>query len=135
MPPLFISTCWAAWPKPPLCSPIRAATRTGARQSWRWSPTARCQLAIEALVSPTASPAQMSGRLPEHQRICQLCHEPRRSPRFPRRSPIPPEVAATLVAGLAESGSPAVRGAHRNRSERLFPIALGGYPRGYTVGA
>ena len=35
----------------------------------------RYQLAIEALVSTTADPAQYAGLLPEHQRICHLTRE------------------------------------------------------------
>ncbi|MBL1069218.1 DUF742 domain-containing protein, partial [Streptomyces sp. 7-21] len=48
---------------------VRPYAMTGGRTRPRY------QLAIEALVSTTASPVQLQGQLPEHQRICQLCYE------------------------------------------------------------
>ena len=45
---------------------VRPYAMTGGRTRPRY------QLAIEALVSTTADPAQYAGLLPEHQRICHL---------------------------------------------------------------
>lgn len=48
---------------------VRPYAMTGGRTRPRY------QLAIEALVSTTADPSRTAGLLPEHQRICHLCHE------------------------------------------------------------
>ncbi|MYX82563.1 MULTISPECIES: DUF742 domain-containing protein, partial [unclassified Streptomyces] len=48
---------------------VRPYAMTGGRTRPRY------QLAIEALVHTTADAARMQGQLPEHQRICHLCHE------------------------------------------------------------
>jgi hypothetical protein len=68
----------------------------------------RYQLAIEALVSTTAEPAQLRGQLPEHQRICILCREIKSVAEISALLSIPLGVARILVADLAEAGLVAI---------------------------
>jgi len=68
----------------------------------------RYQLAIEALVSTTADPAQYAGLLPEHQRICRLCDEIKSVAEISALLAIPLGVARILVADLAEAGLVAI---------------------------
>lgn len=77
---------------------VRPYAMTGGRTRPRY------QLAIEALVSTTASPAQLTGLLPEHRRICDLCREVKSVAEVSALLAIPLGVARILVADLAEAG-------------------------------
>ncbi|WP_251021774.1 DUF742 domain-containing protein [Streptomyces sp. ISL-98] len=68
----------------------------------------RYQLPVEALVSTTADEATLPTLLPEHQRICRLCHEPTAIARISEQLAIPLGVARILVADLAEAGLVAI---------------------------
>jgi hypothetical protein len=68
----------------------------------------RYQLAIEALISTTADPAQLMGLLPEHQRICHLCREVKSVAEVSALLSMPLGVARILVADLAEAGLVAI---------------------------
>jgi hypothetical protein len=81
---------------------VRPYAMTGGRTRPRY------QLAIEALVSTTAEPAQMRGQLPEHQRICILCREIKSVAEISALLSIPLGVARILVADLAEAGLVAI---------------------------
>ncbi|WP_077058636.1 DUF742 domain-containing protein [Streptomyces sp. MP131-18] len=81
---------------------VRPYAMTGGRTRPRY------QLAIEALVSTTAEPAQLHGQLPEHQRICQLCYEVKSVAEVSALLAIPLGVARILVADLAEAGLVAI---------------------------
>ncbi|MDX2851893.1 MULTISPECIES: DUF742 domain-containing protein [Streptomycetaceae] len=81
---------------------VRPYAMTGGRTRPRY------QLAIEALVSTTADPAQLRGQLPEHQRICILCREIKSVAEISALLSIPLGVARILVADLAEAGLVAI---------------------------
>ncbi|MEU8822978.1 DUF742 domain-containing protein [Streptomyces sp. NPDC048636] len=81
---------------------VRPYAMTGGRTRPRY------QLAIEALVSTTAEPAQLQGQLPEHQRICHLCREIKSVAEISALLTIPLGVARILVADLAEAGLVAI---------------------------
>ena len=81
---------------------VRPYAMTGGRTRPRY------QLAIEALVSSTADPAQLQGLLPEHQRICGLCREVKSVAEVSALLAIPLGVARILVADLAEAGMVAI---------------------------
>ncbi|NJQ03988.1 DUF742 domain-containing protein, partial [Streptomyces zingiberis] len=81
---------------------VRPYAMTGGRTRPRY------QLAIEALVHTTASPGQLQGQLPEHQRICHLCHEIKSVAEVSALLSIPLGVARILVADLAEAGLVAI---------------------------
>ncbi|MER5752945.1 DUF742 domain-containing protein [Streptomyces sp. NPDC002088] len=81
---------------------VRPYAMTGGRTRPRY------QLAIEALVHTTASPHQMQGQLPEHQRICNLCREIKSVAEVSALLTIPLGVARILVADLAEAGLVAI---------------------------
>ncbi|GAA2398384.1 DUF742 domain-containing protein [Streptomyces glaucosporus] len=81
---------------------VRPYAMTGGRTRPRY------QLAIEALVSTTADPAQLMGLLPEHQRICHLCQEVKSVAEISALLAIPLGVARILVADLAEAGMVAI---------------------------
>lgn len=97
-------------PRSPEASPGRAAhnplVRPYAMTGGRTRP--RYQLAIEALVHTTAQPHQLQGQLPEHQRICNLCHEIKSVAEVSALLSIPLGVARILVADLAEAGLVAI---------------------------
>lgn len=61
-------------------------------------------LPIETVVRTTAAPDQLSGLLPEHQRICNFCRDPHDVITITDRLNIPLGVARILVADLAEAG-------------------------------
>jgi hypothetical protein len=81
---------------------VRPYAMTGGRTRPRY------QLAIEALISTTADPAQTGGLLPEHQRICHLCREVKSVAEVSALLSMPLGVARILVADLAEAGMVAV---------------------------
>ncbi|MFF4404562.1 DUF742 domain-containing protein [Streptomyces sp. NPDC001262] len=81
---------------------VRPYAMTGGRTRPRY------QLAIEALVHTTAQPSQLHGQLPEHQRICHLCHEIKSVAEISALLSIPLGVARILVADLAEAGLVAI---------------------------
>lgn len=81
---------------------VRPYAMTGGRTRPRY------QLAIEALVHTTADAARMQGQLPEHQRICHLCHEIKSVAEISALLSIPLGVARILVADLAEAGLVAI---------------------------
>ncbi|MEU8353920.1 DUF742 domain-containing protein [Streptomyces sp. NPDC048845] len=81
---------------------VRPYAMTGGRTRPRY------QLAIEALVHTTASPGQLQGQLPEHQRICHLCREIKSVAEVSALLTIPLGVARILVADLAEAGLVAI---------------------------
>ncbi len=81
---------------------VRPYAMTGGRTRPRY------QLAIEALVSTTASPDRLRGQLPEHQRICHLCREIKSVAEVSALLTIPLGVARILVADLAEAGLVAI---------------------------
>jgi hypothetical protein len=81
---------------------VRPYTMTGGRTRPRYP------LAIEALVSTTATPLQVQGQLPEHQRICDLCLEIKSVAEISALLTIPLGVARILVADLAEAGLVAI---------------------------
>lgn len=81
---------------------VRPYAMTGGRTRPRY------QLAIEALVHTTADSAQLQGQLPEHQRICRLCHEIKSVAEISALLSIPLGVARILVADLAEAGLVAI---------------------------
>ncbi|GAA2066061.1 MULTISPECIES: DUF742 domain-containing protein [Streptomyces] len=81
---------------------VRPYAMTGGRTRPRY------QLAIEALVSTSADPAQLGGQLPEHQRICQLCYEVKSVAEVSALLSIPLGVTRILVADLAEAGLVAI---------------------------
>ncbi|MGP3968529.1 DUF742 domain-containing protein [Streptomyces sp. 6N223] len=81
---------------------VRPYAMTGGRTRPRY------QLAIEALVSTTADPSRLTGQLPEHQRICQLCYEVKSVAEVSALLTIPLGVARILVADLAEAGLVAI---------------------------
>ncbi|MDW6059651.1 DUF742 domain-containing protein [Streptomyces sp. FXJ1.4098] len=81
---------------------VRPYAMTGGRTRPRY------QLAIEALVSTTADPAQLQGQLPEHQRICHLCREIKSVAEISALLTIPLGVSRILVADLAEAGLVAI---------------------------
>ncbi|MDI5962821.1 DUF742 domain-containing protein [Streptomyces sp. SL13] len=81
---------------------VRPYAMTGGRTRPRY------QLALEALVSTTADPDQLSGALPEHQRICHLCQEVKSVAEVSALLSIPLGVARILVADLAEAGFVAI---------------------------
>ncbi|WP_329311892.1 DUF742 domain-containing protein [Streptomyces sp. NBC_01262] len=81
---------------------VRPYAMTGGRTRPRY------QLAIEALVSTTAEPAQLRGQLPEHQRICILCKDIKSVAEISALLTIPLGVARILVADLAEAGLVAI---------------------------
>ncbi len=81
---------------------LRPYAMTGGRTRPRY------QLAIEALVSTTADPERLGGRLPEHQRICHLCREVKSVAEVSALLSIPLGVARILVADLAEAGLVAI---------------------------
>ncbi|MFJ3825979.1 DUF742 domain-containing protein [Streptomyces nodosus] len=61
-------------------------------------------LPIETVVHTTATPDQLSGLLPEHQRICDFCRNPHDVITIADRLSIALGVARILVADLAEAG-------------------------------
>jgi hypothetical protein len=81
---------------------VRPYAMTGGRTRPRY------QLAIEALISTTADPAQLLGLLPEHQRICHLCREVKSVAEVSALLSMPLGVARILVADLAEAGLVAI---------------------------
>jgi hypothetical protein len=81
---------------------VRPYAMTGGRTRPRY------QLAIEALISTIANPAQTGGLLPEHQRICHLCREVKSVAEVSALLSMPLGVARILVADLAEAGMVAV---------------------------
>ncbi|WP_189937386.1 DUF742 domain-containing protein [Streptomyces sulfonofaciens] len=81
---------------------VRPYTMTGGRTRPRY------QLALEALVSTSATPLQVQGQLPEHQRICGLCQEIKSVAEISALLTIPLGVARILVADLAEAGLVAI---------------------------
>ncbi|WP_063784272.1 DUF742 domain-containing protein [Streptomyces sp. SBT349] len=99
VPPRRSGGYGGAEPPQPL---VRPYAMTGGRTRPRY------QLAIEALVSTTAEPARLTGQLPEHQRICQLCYEVKSVAEVSALLSIPLGVARILVADLAEAGLVAI---------------------------
>ncbi len=97
-------------PRPPNRRPVepepQPLVRPYAMTGGRTRP--RYQLAIEALVSTTADPARLTGQLPEHQRICQLCYEVKSVAEVSALLTLPLGVARILVADLAEAGLVAI---------------------------
>jgi hypothetical protein len=81
---------------------IRPFAMTGGRTRPRY------ELAIEALVSSTASPERVATLLPEHQRICGLCREVKSVAEISALLTMPLGVARILVADLAETGLVAI---------------------------
>jgi hypothetical protein len=81
---------------------VRPYAMTGGRTRPRY------QLALEALISTTADPANLMGLLPEHQRICHLCHEVKSVAEVSALLSMPLGVARILVADLAEAGLVAI---------------------------
>jgi hypothetical protein len=81
---------------------VRPYAMTGGRTRPRY------QLAIEALVHTSATPSQLQGQLPEHQRICHLCREIKSVAEISALLTIPLGVARILVADLAEAGLVAI---------------------------
>ncbi|WP_377269266.1 DUF742 domain-containing protein [Peterkaempfera sp. SMS 1(5)a] len=81
---------------------IRPFAMTGGRTRPRY------ELAIEALVSSTASPDRIDTLLPEHQRICTLCREIKSVAEVSALLTMPLGVARILVADLAEAGLVAI---------------------------
>ncbi|MFJ6213139.1 DUF742 domain-containing protein [Streptomyces sp. NPDC092296] len=81
---------------------IRPFAMTGGRTRPRY------ELAIEALVSSTASPERIDSLLPEHQRICELCTEIKSVAEVSALLSMPLGVARILVADLAEAGLVAI---------------------------
>jgi hypothetical protein len=81
---------------------IRPFAMTGGRTRPRY------ELAIEALVSSTASPDRLGSLLPEHQRICTLCTEIKSVAEISALLSMPLGVARILVADLAEAGLVAI---------------------------
>ena len=81
---------------------VRPYAMTGGRTRPRY------QLAIEALVSTTADPANLASLLPEHQRICHLCREVKSVAEVSALLSMPLGVARILVADLAEAGMVAI---------------------------
>ncbi|AXI79570.1 DUF742 domain-containing protein [Peterkaempfera bronchialis] len=81
---------------------IRPFAMTGGRTRPRY------ELAIEALVSSTASPERIGTLLPEHQRICTLCTEIKSVAEVSALLSMPLGVARILVADLAEAGLVAI---------------------------
>ena len=81
---------------------VRPYAMTGGRTRPRY------QLAIEALVHTSADSAQLTGQLPEHQRICRLCYEIKSVAEISALLSIPLGVARILVADLAEAGLVAI---------------------------
>lgn len=73
-------------------------------------------MAIEALVHTTTEPGRLSGQLPEHRRICQLCREAKSVAEISALLPVPLGVARVLVADLAEAGLVAVHQPHGAQS-------------------
>ena len=84
----------------------------------------RYQLAIEALVSTTADPAQLTGLLPEHQRICHLCREVKSVAEVSALLPCRSGVARILVADLAEAGMVAIHQPGGGESRRPPDVTL-----------
>ncbi|MEW2614997.1 DUF742 domain-containing protein [Streptomyces sp. NPDC047880] len=68
----------------------------------------RYQLAIEALVVNTASAQQLTGLLPEHQRICYVCRDIKSVAEVSALLSIPLGATRILVADLAEAGLVAI---------------------------
>ncbi|MFE5757501.1 DUF742 domain-containing protein [Streptomyces massasporeus] len=83
----------------------------------------RYQLAIEALVFTTASPQQLLGQLPEHQRICYLCRDIKSVAEVSALLSIPLGVARILVADLAEAGLVAIHQPGGLDDDGLSPVA------------
>jgi hypothetical protein len=81
---------------------VRPYAMTGGRTRPRY------QLAIEALISTSAEPAQYGALLPEHQRICHLCNEIKSVAEVSALLAIPLGVTRILVADLAEAGMVAI---------------------------
>jgi hypothetical protein len=81
---------------------VRPYTMTGGRTRPRY------QLAIEALVSTSVPAHEVQGRLPEHQRICQLCQEIKSIAEISALLTVPLGVVRILVADLAEAGLVAI---------------------------
>ncbi|WP_326700054.1 DUF742 domain-containing protein [Streptomyces sp. NBC_01754] len=106
-------------PEPSMPASLNPLVRPYAMTGGRTRP--RYQLAIEALVSTTADPAQLQGQLPEHQRICRLCVEIKSVAEVSALLSIPLGVVRILVADLAEAGLVAI---HQPGGEE----AAGGQP-------
>ncbi|MFI9275398.1 DUF742 domain-containing protein [Kitasatospora sp. NPDC052896] len=81
---------------------VRPYAMTGGRTRPRY------QLAIEALISTTATANRPTGLLPEHQRIVQLCREVKSVAEISALAGVPLGVARILVADLAEAGLVAI---------------------------
>jgi hypothetical protein len=81
---------------------VRPYAMTGGRTRPRY------QLAIEALVSTAVNSSHYQTLLPEHQRICHLCHEVKSVAEIAALLAIPLGVARILVADLAEAGMVAI---------------------------
>ncbi|WP_344447105.1 DUF742 domain-containing protein, partial [Kitasatospora nipponensis] len=81
---------------------VRPYAMTGGRTRPRY------QLAIEALISTTASAERSGGLLPEHQRIVHLCREVKSVAEISALAGVPLGVARILVADLAEAGLVAI---------------------------
>jgi len=77
---------------------VRPYAMTGGRTRPRY------QLAIEALVTTTATPDVFVGLLPEHQQIGHLCRETKSVAEVSALMTIPLGVARILLADLAEAG-------------------------------
>jgi len=86
-------------PQQPL---VRPYAMTGGRTRPRY------QLAIEALVSTTATAERSGGLLPEHARIVALCRDIKSVAEVSALLSIPLGVARILVADLAEAGLVAI---------------------------
>ncbi|BFV57183.1 DUF742 domain-containing protein [Kitasatospora sp. CMC57] len=81
---------------------VRPYAMTGGRTRPRY------QLAIEALISTTASAERTGGLLPEHARIVSLCREVKSVAEISALAGVPLGVARILVADLAEAGLVAI---------------------------
>jgi stress response protein SCP2 len=68
-------------------------------------------LPLDTVVRTTAHASQLTGQLPEHQRVCRLCREPHDISQIAQQLSIPLGVARILVADLLESGLLAVQSA------------------------
>jgi hypothetical protein len=62
------------------------------------------RLPAETVVRTAATPDQLRGLLPEHQRICEFCRDPHNVISIAHRLNMPLGVARILVADLAEAG-------------------------------
>ena len=97
---------------------VRPYAMTGGRSRPRY------QLAIEALVTTTATPPALMGLLPEHQRICHLCRETKSVAEVSALLRIPLGVARILLADLAEAGLVTIHATAGNATGGVAPEVL-----------